>query len=182
LARSFNLPARVTLDEGAWSAATRAVFSRDDNAAVSASLGALLSRLAALGIVREEAVSNALRGPARPIERLWSAIAPRLERLALSTKLDDLGRAAGLSSSQVNRETQRLLAVFGLVGPGLRSLLHRARLKAAIVFLSGEGVSVNEVAEIAGYGSTDAMARAFHNAGLPSPSAVQRQMLETLWE
>ena len=50
------------------------------------------------------------------------------------------------------------------------------RLKVAVLFLSAEGISVAEVAEASSYGSVDAMARAFRDAGLPPPSKVQAQL------
>jgi AraC-like DNA-binding protein len=98
-----------------------------------------------------------------------------------STRLGDLARDLGLKTGQVEREMQRLLALFGLPGPGLRSAQHQARMTMAAMYLSGKGVSIAEAASLSGYGSTIAMARAFRDAGLPSPSAVQKELLDS-WE
>ena len=47
------------------------------------------------------------------------------------------------------------------------------RLRAACLFLSAPGATPSDVARTIGYGSLDAMGRAFRDANLPSPSVVQ---------
>jgi AraC-like DNA-binding protein len=47
----------------------------------------------------------------------------------------------------------------------------------AVLLLSAPEATVAEVAKIVGYGSAIAMARAFRDAKLPAPSAIQTQML-----
>jgi hypothetical protein len=47
------------------------------------------------------------------------------------------------------------------------------RLRAATLMLSSPGVTPSDVARIVGYGSLDAMGRAFRDARLPAPSDVQ---------
>jgi transcriptional regulator GlxA family with amidase domain len=85
--------------------------------------------------------------------------------------------ATGLSVSQAEREVQRLVSLFGMVGPGLRNVTHHLRLKVAVLFLSADGVSVGDVAQAVGYGSVDAMARAFRLAGLAAPSVIQESLV-----
>ena len=47
------------------------------------------------------------------------------------------------------------------------------RLRAAVLLLSAPDATPNEVAKVVGYGSLDAMGRAFRDAQLPPPSLVQ---------
>jgi transcriptional regulator GlxA family with amidase domain len=54
----------------------------------------------------------------------------------------------------------------------------RLRLKMAVIMLSAKDATVAEVARVVGYGSADAMARAFRDAELPAPSEV-REALRT---
>jgi transcriptional regulator GlxA family with amidase domain len=46
----------------------------------------------------------------------------------------------------------------------------------SVVLLSADDASVTDVATAVGYGSVDAMSRAFRDAGLPPPSVVQEQL------
>jgi hypothetical protein len=181
LARAIDLPARMALEVETWEAATRAAVLSDDDIVIARNLHTLLARLSADGIMREQAVAAAMKPPPLPIQLLWPALAPRIQHAIWSTRLGDLARDLGLKTVRVEREMQRLLAVFGLPGPGLRSVAHQARMTMAAVFLSGKGVSVAEAASLSGYGSTIAMARAFRDAGLPAPSVVQRDLLDS-WE
>jgi AraC-like DNA-binding protein len=178
LAAARELPAPIVLDDAARDAATRAAtLSCNDDRTVAAALSALLEHLAATGIVRADFAARAAAPPPRVIGRLWAAVKPLVERLAVSATLDEVAELADLSFPQVEREIHRFLSTYGLVGPGLRSLTRHVRLKTAVVFLTARGASITEIAEVAGYGSTDAMARAFRDAGLPSPSAVQREIV-----
>ena len=81
-----------------------------------------------------------------------------------------------MSASQVERAFRRWATAFALVGPGLRNVTRTIRLNTAVLFLSAEDASVADVAHATGYGSADAMARAFRDAGMASPSAVQKQL------
>jgi AraC-like DNA-binding protein len=47
------------------------------------------------------------------------------------------------------------------------------RLRAACLMLSAPAGTPSEVARAVGYGSLDAMGRAFRDASLPAPSVVQ---------
>ena len=171
------VPATFTLDDEGWNAATRAgMLSQSDDQALEASVRALVQRLAAAGVVTEAGAAKALRDPPSPIARLWRALKPTIEHLALSVTASDLGAASDLSASQVERAFRRWATAFALVGPGLRGVTHVLRMNTAVLFLSAEGASVAEVALATGYGSADAMARAFRDAGLEPPSLVQRRL------
>jgi AraC-like DNA-binding protein len=171
------LPAVLPLDDDAWNAATRVgLLSESDDAALEESVRVLVKQLAARGVITEDGAAKTLRAPPAPIERLWRALKPTIEHLALSITAADLGAAADLSTSQVERAFRRWATAFALVGPGLRNVTHTIRLNTAVLFLSAEDASVADVALATGYGSADAMARAFRDAGMASPSAVQKQM------
>jgi AraC-like DNA-binding protein len=171
------MPGALDLDDAAWAAALRAAtLSENDDAILVQSLGVLLRRLAQLGFVTEDAAEKALT-VGRPVERLWRAVKPMVERMTLAPTLEHMSAATGLSLPQVEREFQRLVGLFGLVGPGLRNVMLHLRLKVAVLLLSAEGVAVADVARTVGYGSADAMTRAFRVAGLPAPSVAQQQLL-----
>jgi AraC-like DNA-binding protein len=169
------LPAVLSLSDETWAAASRVgSLSEADDASLEANARSLVERLAAEGVVTEAGAARALRAPPSALVRVWAALKPTIEHLALSVTAADLGAAVDLSSSQVERAFRRWATAFALVGPGLRSVTHMFRLNTAVLFLSAEDATVAEVAAATGYGSADAMARAFRDAGLASPSAVQR--------
>lgn len=177
MGRLPSLPGAVPLDAEAWDAATRAgQLSQSDDRVLEESVRALVTRLAARGVVTEAGAAKALREPPMPIARLWRAIKPTIEHLALSVTASDLGEATDMSASQVERAFRRWATAFALVGPGLRSFTHMLRMNTAVLFLSAEDASIAEVARATGYGSADAMARAFRDVGLASPSVVQKQV------
>jgi AraC-like DNA-binding protein len=171
------LPATLPLGSDAWDLATRVgVLSESDDATLETSVRGLVNQLAAQGVVTADGAAKTLRGPPSPLVRLWRALKPTIEHLALSVTAADLGSGADLSASQVERAFRRWATAFALVGPGLRSVTHNLRMNTAVLFLSAEDASVADVAQATGYGSADAMARAFRDAGLASPSVVQKQL------
>jgi AraC-like DNA-binding protein len=175
-----RLPVSIALDAEAWDAATRAgVLSQNDDQVLEDSIRALVQRLAAGGLVTKEGAAKALRDPPSPIARLWRALKPTIEHLALSVTASDLGTATDLSTSQVERAFRRWATAFALVGPGLRSVTHTLRMNTAVMFLSAEGASIADVALATGYGSPDALARAFRDAGLEPPTVVQKRLRGT---
>jgi transcriptional regulator GlxA family with amidase domain len=62
---------------------------------------------------------------------------------------------------------------FHFIGTGWRDATRRWRLKLAVHGLSAADTTVGEVARVAGYGGSEAMARAFRNAGMQAPVAVR---------
>ena len=56
---------------------------------------------------------------------------------------------------------------------GFRDAMRVIRLRAAVLLLSAPDGTPSDVARIVGYGSLDAMGRAFRDAHLPAPSVVQ---------
>jgi transcriptional regulator GlxA family with amidase domain len=82
----------------------------------------------------------------------------------------------GVSLRQADRHIKDFVASFALVGQGWRPTTRHLRLKMATLLLSAEGASVAEVASAVGYRSSDAMARAFRDAGMQPPTIVKEQM------
>ena len=90
--------------------------------------------------------------------------------------MDALGEASAVSLRQASRDLFELTATYGFVGLGWRQMMRAWKIRLAVACLSAKGASVGDVAAIAGYGSTDAMRRAFRDAGLPPPTVVQERL------
>jgi AraC-like DNA-binding protein len=104
------------------------------------------------------------------------ALSSIVERFDVLPTLDQLSMLATLSNRQLTRLTSAVGLGLAVPGGGWRAATHRLRLKTAMLFLSADGVSVAEVANAAGYGSTEAMTRAFRAAGLPPPSTMRERL------
>ncbi len=150
-----------------------AAAARDD-AALESSFASVLAGLARGGVLDGAAVAYALRPSPRPIAHVWSAIRPMVEALNLNPTLQELEGASGVSTRQLARRVAQFVSTFGLVGMRWRASMLHVRLKLAVMLLSAEDVTVGDVARAVGYGSGDAMARSFRDAGLQPPAAVQR--------
>jgi AraC-like DNA-binding protein len=104
--------------------------------------------------------------------RFWDALRPLYETYGGTVSLKQLAAALDMSMRQVGRDAKDIAKTFGF-GSGYRDALLILRLRMAVLLLSGPDSSVAEVASAVGYGSPIAMARAFRDARLPAPSAVQ---------
>jgi AraC-like DNA-binding protein len=149
--------------------AIRAIAGRDDEREVEARVGVVLAWLEREGIVGPRPVSSIPKA----VERLWSAVRPLVEKLAVLPSLDELSMSTGLSLRQLARNVDTMFDSVG-IGDGWRPLTLRMRLKLAVLALSCADATVAEVAKKVGYSSPDAMGRAFRDAGLPAPSEVRR--------
>lgn len=178
LADILSPPGVVTLDAATWDAAVRAGRLREhtsDDALVSP-ITALIEHLAAAGVIRKEAVAVALKPTSPTFGRLWAALRPMVERLYLAPTIQQVSDATGVSGRQLDRYIRDFVHAFGLVGAGWRPATRHLRLKLSVIMLSAEGASVGDVARIVGYGSSDAMARAFRDAKMPAPSTIQDEL------
>lgn len=175
--RASASPVERALAAPVWSAAERVVdLAGHDDRSFESALRALLAALAADGVVSAETVERATQPPSAPLRLLWSALRPMAERLDLLATVQQVSDAMGARPREADRLLRAFLAAFDLVGPAWRPASLHLRLKLAVVFLSAEAASVTEVARVVGYGSTVAMARAFQEAGLPSPRAVHEAL------
>jgi transcriptional regulator GlxA family with amidase domain len=98
---------------------------------------------------------------------------PLYQDLATSASLKQIAPLAGLSLRQIGRDLRELTQTFGLFGRGFRDAMRVLRLRAAVLLLSAPDSSPSDVARTVGYGSLDAMGRAFRDALLPAPRVVQ---------
>ena len=137
----------------------------------------LMRALVARKIVNAEALEPTLVKTPGPLELLWKGVRPMVERLYLTPTVEEVSGATGISLRQVDRYVSQFLERFGhLGGTSWRVATRHMRLKLAVMWLSADGVSVADVATATSYGSADAMARAFRDAGLPTPSKVQSEL------
>jgi AraC-like DNA-binding protein len=157
----------VALPEACWAAAARVRTTPHDPAALSA----LLDALAAAVMVAANLARTPVGTEPERFARLWSAFAPLYSDHAAATSLKQVAVKLGISMRQVSRDTHDLAATFALAG-GYRDMLRVLRLRLATLMLSSPA-PVADVARRIGYSSTIAMARAFRDAALPSPSAIQ---------
>lgn len=141
-------------------------------------MNALLLALEVDGLVTS-ALSTSLSRPEDPrIRRLWSALSPHLSAFAPSVTLKELAASLDISVSQLARDVLQFTSTYAVPTKGFRSAMHVLRLRASALLLGAQDVTVAAVAERVGYGSTIAMDRAFRDAKLPSPSEVQRALLD----
>jgi AraC-like DNA-binding protein len=166
----------VTLDRETWQAARGIAELPDDDDAFQQRVAMLLERVASSGLIVPGAAAHLLDEPPKTFALLWRALRPMIERFYLTPTLQEVGDATGVSLRQVDRYVQEFVTSFALVGEGWRHATRHMRLKLAVLLLSADGASVADVARAVGYRSSDAMARAFRDADMPAPTAVQQQV------
>jgi AraC-like DNA-binding protein len=171
------LPARLDVDDAVVSAAEKvARLTPHDDGSLETSFGSLLHDLAERSLLDRRVADIVRRPVSKPFALLWGALRPMIERLYLNPTLQEVGEASQLSTRQLDRYVQRFVTTFGLIGERWRTTTLHIRLKLAIILLSADGASIAEVASAVGYGSSDAMARMFRDAGLPAPAIVQQRV------
>ena len=159
---ALSLPAAV------WDAYHELARSQDE-----ASLHALIAKLGEADIVSRDLTTSIVTTEPERYTRIWTTLKPFYNDLAMSTSLKQIAVIAGLSLRQLGRDLGDFTRDFGLFGGGFRDATRVLRLRAAVLFLSAPGATPSEVAKAVGYGSLDAMGRAFRDAKLPAPSVVQ---------
>ena len=145
-----------------WDVARRAIHAPDQ-------IGDVFDALAANGITKPAA---RIHDEPERYRRLWDALRPLYEAYGGTVSLKQLAASLDMSMRQVGRDAKDLAATFGF-GGGFRDALLVLRLRVAVLLLSAPEATVAAVASAVGYGSPIAMARAFRDAKLPAPSAVQ---------
>ncbi|MBK6519903.1 MAG: hypothetical protein IPM79_34060 [Polyangiaceae bacterium] len=133
---------------------------------------ALLGALAASGLASPELEASTSDEDPR-FARIWSSVRPLAEKRSFLPSLDDLAGLSGLSLRQLARDIEGFVQTFRLPDRSWRETTRRLRLKTALLGLSASGLPISEVARAAGYGSVEAMARAFRDAKLPVPTVVR---------
>jgi AraC-like DNA-binding protein len=133
----------------------------------------LIVRLGEAGVLSSDLTASVVTAEPERFTRLWTVLRPLYEDLATSASLKQIAIVAKLSLRQLGRDLGDLTRTFGLFGAGFRDAMRVLRLRAAVLLLSAPGGTPCDVAKAVGYGSLDAMGRAFRDAQLPPPSAVQ---------
>lgn len=133
----------------------------------------LLAALGATEVVNPELLASVVAREPERFQRVWEVLQPLYGKVAVSVGLKDIHALAGLSVRQLSRDLTDLTHTFGLFGGGFRDAMLVIRLRAAVLLLSAPDGSPSEVSRLVGYGSLDAMGRAFRDAGLGAPSMVQ---------
>lgn len=133
----------------------------------------LMVQLGAADVLTQDLTSSVVPEEPERFVRLWQVLRPLYEDLATSASLKQIAIVAKLSLRQLGRDLGDLTRTFGLFGAGFRDAMRVLRLRAAVLLLSAPDGSPSEVAKAVGYGSLDAMGRAFRDAQLPAPSVVQ---------
>lgn len=176
LSQRAEPPSNLEVDDASLAAVARVIGlaqeASGDTRELEAAIGELLRALADARVIAAR-VAESAHSPVR-LERLWRAARPLAERFALTATMNELGAVADVSPRQLDRYLQDFFGTFAMVGGGWRAATVHLRIKLAIMFLSAEGVSVTEVARAVGYGSSDAMARAFRDAGAVRPDDAPR--------
>lgn len=132
----------------------------------------VIVRLGEAQILSSDLTESVVRDEPERFVRLWEVLRPLYEDLSTSPSLKQIASVAKLSLRQLGRDLGEFMRTFGLYGAGFRDAIRILRLRAATLMLSAQGGTPSDVARAVGYGSVDAMGRAFRDAGLPAPSVV----------
>jgi len=136
----------------------------------------LLHALGAGEVIGREVASSVVASEPERFVRVWAVMRPLYQDLATSASLKQIAALTGLSLRQLGRDLRDLTRTFGLFGAGFRDAMRVLRLRAAVLLLSAPDGSPSDVARVVGYGSLDAMGRAFRDAALPAPSIIQESV------
>jgi AraC-like DNA-binding protein len=131
-----------------------------------------LERLRDEKIIASDLVASSVRKEPEQYVRLWNAVRPLLANYNTSASLREVAQNANVSLRQLGRDLKDLTRTFGLFGDGFRDAARVLRLRIAVMLLSAPGSTASDVADVVGYGSLDAMGRAFRDAKMPPPSTV----------
>jgi AraC-like DNA-binding protein len=157
----------LALPDAVWEA-----YTALDGDVSTRALHLLIERLGEAGVVSPGLVESVVADEPERFARVWRVLRPLYEDYATSASLKQIAAAAGLSLRQLGRDLTDLTRTFGLFGAGFRDAMRVLRLRAAVLLLSAPEATPGEVARAVGYGSLDAMGRAFRDASLPAPSVV----------
>lgn len=112
-------------------------------------------------------------GPSARDLRIAQAITAQIAELRTAASALSLADHAELSPRQVQRIFAQFCARYRLNAASWRDMRNRYRLQTAIALASIPAISVATIADEVGYASPAALARAFANAGLPSPRELR---------
>jgi AraC-like DNA-binding protein len=159
---------QIALPDAVWAA-----YSALEDQRSEAAVHALIAELGAADVLSRDLIASVVASEPERFLRLWSVMRPLYQNLATSASLKQIAALAGLSLRQLGRDLRDLTRTFSLFGNGFRDAMRVLRLRAAVLLLSAPDGTPSDVARTIGYGSLDAMGRAFRDAHLPAPSIVQ---------
>jgi AraC-like DNA-binding protein len=159
---------QVALPDAVW-AAYHALAEQSSEAAVHA----LINVLGDHDVLSRDLTASVVATEPERFQRVWEVMRPLYRSLSASASLKQISGLADLSLRQLGRDLTDLTRTFGLFGTGFREMTRVLRLRAAVLLLSAPEATPSDVARTVGYGSLDAMGRAFRDANLPAPSIVQ---------
>lgn len=158
-------------------AAIEALREAREHAARCAALLVVLEALVAHRVLHAD---TGLLSQARAVtatNRLWRVVEERIAAQDTGVGTKVFAALSGMSTRQTTREVREIVEALPLLG-GFRDTLRIVRLRRAAILLSAASLRISDVARIVGYGSTDAMGRAFRDAGLPAPLAVRAALID----
>ncbi|MFN0248878.1 MAG: helix-turn-helix domain-containing protein [Kofleriaceae bacterium] len=158
----------LQLGDAVWAA-----YQRLESEGSEGALYHVLVELVSAGVLAKDLTASVVTEEPERFKRLWTVLKPLYEDQATSASLKQIAIVAKLSLRQLGRDLGDVTRTFGLFGAGFRDAMRVLRLRAAVLMLSAPGSTPSDVARIVGYGSLDAMGRAFRDAALPAPSVVQ---------
>jgi AraC-like DNA-binding protein len=158
----------IALPDPVWAA-----YQALEDGRSEAAVHQLIAALGAADVLSRDLTASVVSDEPERFRRLWTVMRPLYQNLATSASLKQIAALAGLSLRQLGRDLRDLTRTFGLFGTGFRDAMRVLRLRAAVLLLSAPDGSPSDVARTIGYGSLDAMGRAFRDAHLPAPSVVQ---------
>lgn len=167
----------ITLSLELWAIAERmqATFLAkpdDAEAQLQALVFDFLERMRDEKLITSDLVSSAVRQEPDQYVRLWNAIRPLYANFNTSASLREVAQNANVSLRQLGRDLKDLTRTFGLFGDGFRDAIRVLRLRVAVMLLSAPDATASDVSQVVGYGSLDAMGRAFRDAKMPPPSTI----------
>lgn len=115
-------------------------------------------------------------GPSEQDTRIAQAITAQIADLRTAASALSLGERAELSPRQLQRVFGAFCERYRLNATSWREMRNRYRLQIAIALASIPSIPVTMLADEVGYASPAALARAFANAGLPSPSELREEV------
>ncbi|HSO37532.1 MAG TPA: helix-turn-helix domain-containing protein [Labilithrix sp.] len=131
----------------------------------------------ALGAPFQLSTADLLGEPTEGDRRLAHAMEVELANLASRATGLHLSESMKLSPRQLQRVVQEFNARYQHNAGNWRDNRNRWRLQLAALLLSRPALTVAEVAHTVGYASSNALARAFLEAGFPPPAAVRAMVL-----
>ena len=120
--------------------------------------------------------------PARDRERTFDGLTRAWSTAPSLPSLSDLSGLLGLSGRQITRDIKALATAIAAPGARWRNTMLDWRIRQATTLLSAPNTTVTEVAKEVGYGSVEAMGRAFRDAGLRAPTDVRSSMRDLIAE